>query len=117
MITKEDLDSAIKECEGQRSPNANTALKLAAFYTIKKELYPEPKEDQPRTIDSGYSYSFQPEIDSQGTIDFETGTEFSELVNGKYINDVLYKLDEIVSNLYIVNPALYRQIIRNLSDL
>ena len=44
MITEKDLQEAIAECIGQRNPNANTAIKLAAFYTIKRELYGEDKD-------------------------------------------------------------------------
>ena len=43
MITENDLQEAIAECEGVRNPTANTCLKLAAFYTIKDKLYPEPQ--------------------------------------------------------------------------
>lgn len=115
MITKQDLDAAIKECEGQRSPNANTALKLAAFYTIKRELYPE--EGVPRTIDSGYSYAAPPQVEPISTIDFDSDTEFGEAVNGQDIIKVLSKLDETMTNLYVINPPLYRQIMRGLSEL
>ena len=35
------LDEAIAECQGQRNPDSKTCMMLAAFLTIKKELYPE----------------------------------------------------------------------------
>ena len=41
MITEKDLQEAIAECQGERSPNASTCIKLAAFYTIKEHLYPD----------------------------------------------------------------------------
>ena len=44
MIREEDLQEAIAECQGQRNPNANTAIKLAAFYTIRRELFGEGKD-------------------------------------------------------------------------
>ena len=34
MITEQDLLEAIAECQGQRNPNANTCIKLAAYYII-----------------------------------------------------------------------------------
>lgn len=37
MIKLEDLEEAIAECQGQRNPNADTCIKLAAFYTIKRK--------------------------------------------------------------------------------
>ena len=56
MITRHDLEEAIAECQGQRNPNASTCLKLAAFYTIRKELFGEEKEvEQPM-----YSYAPEP---------------------------------------------------------
>ena len=39
MITEKDLQEAIAECQGERNPNANTCIKLAAFYTIRNELF------------------------------------------------------------------------------
>ena len=35
MITEMDLQEAIAECQGKRNPNADTCIKLAAFYIIK----------------------------------------------------------------------------------
>ena len=34
MITRRDLLEAIDKCQGQKNPNANTCIKLAAYYTI-----------------------------------------------------------------------------------
>ena len=45
MITEKDLRAAIAECQGARNPNASTCIKLAAFYTILNNLYPEQKEE------------------------------------------------------------------------
>jgi hypothetical protein len=44
MITEKDLKEAIAECEGERNPNANTCIKLAAFYTILDNMYGEKTE-------------------------------------------------------------------------
>ena len=51
MITLDDLEAAIAECEGERNPNANTCIKLAAYYTILNE-----KQGKPPV----YSYSAEP---------------------------------------------------------
>ena len=51
MITEKDLQEAIAECEGARNPNANTCIKLAAFYTIRQHMFGE----QP-----SYSFSAPP---------------------------------------------------------
>ena len=38
MITERDLLEAIAECEGTPKPNANTCVKLAAYYTILNNM-------------------------------------------------------------------------------
>ena len=50
MITEQDLQEAIAECQGERHPNANTCMKLAAFYTIKNELYPDHFRDATKMV-------------------------------------------------------------------
>ncbi len=47
MITEHDLQEAIAECQGKRNPDANTCIKLAAFYTIKEHLFPKNIEAIP----------------------------------------------------------------------
>jgi hypothetical protein len=39
VIRIEDLDTAIAECQGRRNPDAKTCIMLAAFYTIKREMF------------------------------------------------------------------------------
>ena len=41
MITEKDLQDAIAECQGERKPNANTCIKLAAYFTIYDHLFPK----------------------------------------------------------------------------
>ena len=107
MITREQLDEAICEMQGQRHPDANTCLKLASYYTIKKEMFPE---GEPRQMD-GYSYA--PPTD---TIDLDSGTEFAETVKRMSAGDAWRKLDEVMTALYVINPALYRRILRDLRE-
>lgn len=114
MITLQDLEEAIKECEGQRSPNANTALKLAAFYTIRNELYPQKGE--PPTINGGYSFAAPP-MPGKGTIDFESDTEFGEAINGKETQPVMAILDELMSVLQSAQPRLHRRIVEKIEEL
>ena len=52
MITEKDLQEAIAECQGQRNPNANTCIKLAAYLTIQKEMFGTQEELIPT-----YSYA------------------------------------------------------------
>lgn len=108
MITKEQLQEAIAEMQGQRHPDANTCIKLASYYTIKNEMFPE--EGEPRQVDG---YSFAPSTD---TIDLDSETEFAETVKRMSAADAWRKLDEVMTALYVINPALYRRILRDLRE-
>ena len=81
MITQEMLNEAIAECNGQRHPNADTCMKLASYFTIKNEMF--PKEEP--MIQTGYSYAAPP-VTGGNTIDYDSGTEFSEAVYGKFLS-------------------------------
>jgi len=110
VITEHDLQEAIAECQGERNPNANTCIKLAAYYTIKNELFGKT-EQLPAP-----SYSYAPAPESvETTIDYESGTEFGRLISGRDPADVWPLVDELVSEaLAVVNPRLYDSFIRRL---
>lgn len=111
MITKQDLLEAIAECQGVRSPNANTAIKLAAFYTILDHL--EEKEQPSETeIDSTPMYSFSTGDD---VITFESESEFGKAINGRAQSEILPVLDELMTTLKIMNRRLYNGVLRKLS--
>ena len=101
MIRREELDEAIAECQGERNPNANTCMKLAAYYTIKNEMYGQ---------DIGYSYATEPKT----TIDYQGETEFAELIKGKNINDIMPVIEDLVETVKILLPRVYAGFIRNL---
>ena len=109
MITYNDLQEAIAECEGVKSPNANTCIKLAAFYTIMNNLYPE------NVPPSAPSYSFQ--AADTGRITYDSDTEFARLVDGRGTEGVLGVMDELMSTLQIVNPRLYDAVMRKLNNI
>ena len=109
MITKEDLQEAIAECQGVRNPNANTAIKLAAFLIIRRELY---GEDPP-------SYSFAaepPETVYSGTESVgEYGeSDFLQAIQGKDPVAVWKIMDELMDTLKMVNERLYNSIMRKI---
>lgn len=109
MITEQDLQEAIAECEGQRNPTANTCIKLAAFYTIKQHMFPNGVDVA--NLPS-YSYSGSQDLKS---IEYDSGTEFSGLINGRSVDDILPVIDDIMSTISVVNPKLYASAIRALS--
>jgi len=113
LITEHDLIEAIAECQGERNPNANTCIKLAAYYTIRNELFGKP-EQLPATEDfpavRGYSYDPGP------TIDYSSDTEFSQIITGRDPADVWPVMDELMSTLYVLMPKLYNAVLRKLQE-
>lgn len=108
MITEHDLEQAIAECQGERNPNANTCIKLAAFYTIKNELFGEGKSETP-----SYSYAAAESVENP-MIDYVSDTEFGEAVRGKEWREVLPLIDELMSTLQVTNRRLYDAVMRRL---
>ena len=104
MITKKDLDSAIAECQGKRNPDAKTCIMLAAFYTIKREMFGEAEQ---------LSYSYAPAPSS--TIEIESDTEFARMVNGREQKEVLPVIDELMETLNVIQPRLYDAVMNKLA--
>lgn len=117
MITQQDLQAAIAECIGERNPNANTCIKLAAYYTIQNELYgnSDKLENQQPQIEQAYSYAPPPD-EVETTIDYESDTEFGRTVTGRKAADVWPLIDELVETVRIVNPRLYAGFMRKLEN-
>jgi hypothetical protein len=87
LITRRDLLDAIKKCQGQKNPNANTCIKLAAYYTIL--------DHTPEDMSSAYSFSSGP------------SSEFMNIVKEKNRDDVLRIMDELMESLQWMMPKLY----------
>ena len=109
MITRQDILEAIAECQGTRSPNANTAIKLAAFYTILDHM----EEQQPavKAVDrnSMQGYSF-----AGSAVEIKSGTEFAEAINGKPQSEVWPVMDELMTTIKTLNERLYNGVLRKL---
>ena len=110
MITHEDVQAAIAECEGLRRPNANTCLKLAALYTIQDHMQTKTKEPQRNT---GYSFANQ----SPTKIMYQSETEFGDIVTGKDAEDVFAILDELLTTVQVMVPRLYDAVVMKLKDI
>ena len=111
MITEKDLQEAIAECQGKRNPDANTCIKLAAFYTIKRELYgtaETPKEPAPV-----YSYA-GPDRTPESLIDYYSDTDLSRMIDGRSQAEVWPIIDELVTAVRVLNPRLYNSFIEKL---
>lgn len=108
MITEQDLQEAIAECLGQRNPNANTCIKLAAYYTIQQNLFPGRDQQTP-----DYSFKAAP-AEQIETVNLDSDSEFSRAVNDRDVNEVLPIWDELMTTLKIVNPRLYDGVMRKI---
>lgn len=111
MITEKDLQEAIAECQGQRNPNASTCIKLAAFYTIKREMFGEEKyaEHLP-----GYSYAMQTE--SEPTIENDSDSAFARAINGRPQREIWPLMDEMMDTIHAIHPRLYSAVMGRLRE-
>ena len=111
MITEQDLQEAIAECQGERNPNSSTCIKLAAFMTIRDHLYPEAKE-MPAPA---YSYAPPPVSVENPIIDYESDTEFGRLIRGREAGKIWPIVDELVSEpIRTMHPRLYAAFMRKI---
>ena len=108
MITQQDLAQAIAECQGERNPNANTCIKLAAFLTIHRELFGEEKQ-----AEQFPSYSFAPAPD-RNIVEIDSDSEFARAVNGMPLDEFLPIINELMQTLEIVQPRLYNAVMAKL---
>lgn len=109
MITEKDLLEAIAECQGQRNPNANTCIKLAAYYTILEHV---KGEDEPKA-EPLPMYSFDPPKEER----YYSESEFGDIVSRHETVDVLKVVDELMETLRVMQPRLYDAFIRKLTAL
>ena len=108
MITEKDLQNAIAECQGERKPNANTCIKLAAYFTIYDHLFPkkaELTEEVPQTI-------FQ-SVDEDIIGDYGD-SDFYRLIKGRKAADIWGVMNELMDTLQVINPRLYDGVMRQL---
>ena len=116
MITKQDLLEAIAECQGTRSPNANIAIKLAAFYTILDHLEDTDKRQESAKADGNYmGYSFAGP--GGETVHYEGDSEFAKLIDGMNQADVWPTIDELMSTVKVMNARLYNGVLKKLSSV
>ena len=105
MITIDDLKAAIAECEGERNPNANTCMKLSAYYILLREKQGE----QP-----SYSYTASP---VKETIGYYSETEFAKAIEGKETASVLEIIDELMTVIQALQPRLYDGVVRKIKEI
>lgn len=110
MITEQDLQEAIAECEGLRNPTSSTCVKLAAYYAIQERMFGKRNVSEP-------SYSFASNSQKEQVdevVEYVSDTEFSRVIRGRYAEDVWPVIDELMSVLQATNPRLYDGTMRKL---
>ena len=117
MITEKDLQEAIAECQGQRNPNANTCIKLAAFLTIQKEMFGESEQGKELKNELIKPYSYQSADKTEKIVDYPVDTEFGKLIDGQIAADVWDVIQELMDALKITNPKLYNFVLRKLEQI
>ena len=108
VITKNDLETAIAECQGKRNPDAKTCIMLAAFYTIRREMFGESQE-----IEHAYSYAPAPD---RNIIEIDSNSEFARLVDGRDQNAVMPVIDELMETLNMIQPRLYNAVLDKIAE-
>ena len=114
MITEQDLQAAIAECQGKRNPDANTCIMLAAFYTIRREMF--GKAEQKECAENALSnYSYAPPPDQKPyLISLDSDTDFARVIEGREPEEIMPIMDEAMTLLQAVYPACYTAIMKKL---
>ena len=112
MITEKDLQEAIAECQGQRNPNASTCIKLAAFYTIRREMFGEEKDAE--RLPPGPSYSYAMQTESEPMIENNSDSAFAQAINGRPQKEIWPLMDEMMETIHAIHPRLYSAVMDRL---
>lgn len=101
MITKRELDGAIRECEDAPVSYQNCE-KLATFYTIREHAFKE------ESTELEYSYDAPQGIDDYGD------TDFLQAIKGRSEDEIWLIMDELMETILITNPRLYDGVMRKI---
>lgn len=107
MITRHDLETAIAECQGKQNPDSRDCIKLAAFYTIRREMFGEEKDAEP------ISNSYAP-APVRNMVEIDSDSEFARAVNGMPLDEFLPIINELMQTLEIIQPRLYDAVMAKL---
>ena len=117
MITEHDLEQAITECQGERNPNAQTCMKLAAFYTIRNEMFGNPEQVVvAKNAMPSYSYADAPEKPVDTRIEYDSDTDFSRAINGREADEIWKIMDELMTTIQVLMPKLYYNVMQKLNE-
>jgi hypothetical protein len=106
VITKHDLETAIAECQGKQNPDSKTCMMLAAFYTIRREMFGEEKEAE--------HYSFAP-APVRNIVEINSDSEFARAINGMDLDEFYSIMNELMETIQIIQPRLYDAVMMKLA--
>lgn len=119
MIREDDLREAIAEMQGQKNPNAQTCIKLAAYYTIldhitgkepgtsREGAWNDPGPIQTYGDMSSYSAG-------SSAIEYQGESDFAKAINGRDPSDVWPVIDELMTTIQVIHPRLYTGVMAKL---
>lgn len=116
MITDKDLTEAIAYCDGKVDPKPHDAILMAACQYLKDRYYPPEDDRKMEEPKPSYSYAPSPENDTEPTIYYQSGTEFSDMVDGRAVAEIMPIIDELMSVLQATNPRLYAGVMRKIEQ-
>jgi hypothetical protein len=94
MITDLDWQDVIAKCQAVNKPNETAYLLLAAAtYMTEHDVKLSPPQY------SGYS--------STPSVEYDSGSEFSEAAKGKEILGIMEVMDELMEALQLIAPRMY----------
>lgn len=111
LITEHDLQEAIAECQGQRNPNANTCIKLAAFLTLQKEMFGKGNVVLPEP--PGYSFAQAPD----GTVGLYGESDFLRAIESKDVRSIFLIMDELMDTMQVLQPRIYDSVMRKINNI
>ena len=107
MIREQDIREAIAEMQGQKNPNANTCIKLAAYYTILDHI-----TEQARPAFNEMSSYYNKE---DSVIDYQGDSDFAKVINGKNPDEIWPVIDELMTTIQVIHPRLYTGVMGKLT--
>lgn len=108
MVTRQELDEAIRECEGAPASYA-VCQKLAVLYTVRDYLY--------GNLGSRVSHASDDGRKREDMIGDYGDSEFLRSVCGKAAANVWNILGELMDTLQIINPRLYDGVMRRIDEI
>lgn len=119
MIREDDLREAIAEMQGQKNPNAQTCIKLAAYYTVLDHI--TGKDQVTNREGSGNDPGPIPvyrELSSYSAggsaIEYQGESEFAKTINGRDPSEVWPVIDELMTTIQVIHPRLYTGVMAKL---